>query len=655
MSEQTPKKKIVIIGGGIAGMACAILLNRQGFEVVVCEREVSCPTRGNAFLMHAEGLAILKSLRKSGSQLPLPGQPIDTFSLKRQDNTEIKHLKMDLWQSIKRRDAVEYLYNSLPQSLVKSGRQFSHFIQQKDQVIAAVFENQEVEYGDLFIGADGARSMVRQALYGPTLFSPVEVREVVGTAFSPELVKNNSRTFRKFLSGKQGISFGFIPTSDEELVWFMQYDVRLYQPENEEGESLKKMCRTLLAGFPDVVDQILSNSDFSNAYLWHACDFDVLPSFHRSNVVLIGDAAHLALPFTSAGTTDALADAHILSKFLSQHADVETAFNAFYEERHEAIEEHLKLGRELKDNFLHVAEYELDDIQIPLIANQSTQRQPIKPAPKIHLQYFTDPVCSTCWTIQPQLRKLRMEYGDYLQINYCMGGLLPSWVNYDKGKIKNSQDAYEYWKSLANTYDMPVNPDVWKNDPLPSSYPPAIAFKAAQMQDIDKAVIYLRRLSELLFLKSINITDSSILLAEAFEAGLDVARFKRDLQGKAEISFEKDIELVRTLGITTLPTFIFSTGPDDSITLKGFQSYDVLEGTLKQLVPDLPKKVSTPSPESVFQKFKTLTTKEFAFLMDLELISALTQLQIMEMDGLVTQQAIYGSEQMWQWENQLSS
>jgi putative protein-disulfide isomerase len=202
---------------------------------------------------------------------------------------------------------------------------------------------------------------------------------------------------------------------------------------------------------------------------------------------------------------------------------------------------------------------------------------------------------------------------------------------------------------------MPVNPDFWKNDPLPSSYPPAIAFKAAQMQDIDKAVIYLRRLSELLFLKSINITDSSILLAEAFEAGLDVARFKRDLQGKAEISFEKDIELVRTLGITTLPTFIFSTGPDDSITLKGFQSYDVLEGTLKQLVPDLPKKVSTPSPESVFQKFKTLTTKEFAFLMDLELISALTQLQIMEMDGLVTQQAIYGSEQMWQWENQLSS
>jgi phytoene dehydrogenase-like protein len=46
--------KVVIIGGGIAGVACGILLNKAGFEVSVNEREADVPMRGNAFLMHAD-------------------------------------------------------------------------------------------------------------------------------------------------------------------------------------------------------------------------------------------------------------------------------------------------------------------------------------------------------------------------------------------------------------------------------------------------------------------------------------------------------------------------------------------------------------------------------------------------------------------------
>src|SRR5690554_3403529 len=57
----------------------------------------------------------------------------------------------------------------------------------------------------------------------------------------------------------------------------------------------------------------------------------------------------------------------------------------------------------------------------------------------IRVLYFTDPICSSCWGIEPQLRKLKLEYGEYFDIEYRMGGLLPDW-NYNSGGISSPKD-----------------------------------------------------------------------------------------------------------------------------------------------------------------------------------------------------------------------
>jgi len=99
----------------------------------------------------------------------------------------------------------------------------------------------------------------------------------------------------------------------------------------------------------------------------------------------------------------------------------------------------------------------------------------------IQITYFTDPICSSCWGIEPQLRRLKLEYGAYLHIDYRMGGLLPDW-SYNSGGISKPSDVAGHWDEVSHHYDMPIDGDVWLEDPLPSSYPPSIAFKAAQMQ-----------------------------------------------------------------------------------------------------------------------------------------------------------------------------
>lgn len=645
--------KVVIIGGGIGGMSLAILLHKNGHQVLVNERELEMPMLGNAFLMHSEGVSILDMLHQKATALELPGKLIDTFLLKSPDGQELKYQKLEPWQCIRRCDLIKFLYQQLPETLVKKGRVFSHFLYESGKAIAVVFQNGDSEYGDIFIGADGAMSQVRQSLFGRTNYSSVEVREIIGVTKMPNGFLSKNGVFVKYKEPSKGLSFGYIPTSEDEIVWFMQYDVRLIDLPADSAESIEIICKELLKDFPVDVQTILQHNHFTSSYVWNTTDFDLLSSFHSKNIVLMGDAAHLAVPFTSAGTTNALIDAKVLSEQLSISQDYETAFQAFYQERSSAVEEHTLLGRQIKKSFLASAEESLDDIQIPLITHQSINNKLAPKFKKVHLLYFTDPVCSTCWLIQPQLRKLKLEYGDYLEIEYCMGGLLPSWENYKRGSISKPEDAAEYWRKAAEQYEMPINHGIWLEHPLSSSYPPSIAFKAAQLQDTDKAIIFLRRINEMLFVDNQNIVDLSLLYNAAYEAGLDAARFLRDMSGRAPELFQADLTLAEELAISVLPTFIFTDKFNNSSILKGFQDYETLEKMVLDFIPDAQKQVISNDYNELFQLYPTLTTKEFSFLSDLEMVQSEKLLKELEINGVIKKSNSHLIGTIWKMKKQL--
>jgi 2-polyprenyl-6-methoxyphenol hydroxylase-like FAD-dependent oxidoreductase/predicted DsbA family dithiol-disulfide isomerase len=609
--------KAVIIGGGIAGLTLGILLHRKGKKVVVNERSTQIPVRGNAFLMHAEGISILKGLSEGLIEYKIPGKVIDTFSLKRPDDEEVKFQKLDPWQCIKRKDIIEFLYQLIPHKLIRHGREFSHFLFEDKKAVAAVFKNGEIEYGDVFIGADGGNSQVREQLFGPTAYSRVEVKEILGLLHDEEISKKYSHRFTKFQHKSKGISFGMIPTSATDLVWYIQYDVRIMDlPDDATPELIGQFCRTLLEGFPPIVQQVMYADDFKSSYIWHTRDFDLLPAFHSENVVLIGDAAHLALPFTSAGTTNALVDAYTLFHCLIGERNHQTAFERFYDLRCEHIAKQVQLGRDIKKDFLNPIDKIDDEMVIPLISKQSRPLVKLAEDKEIQIIYFTDPICSTCWVIQPQLRKLQLEYADHVNIEYKMGGLLPSWDNFSRGGIQKPSDVAAHWEEVCSFYEMPVNQDIWLEDPLPSSYPPSIAFKAAQLQDTGKAVMFLRRIREMVFLEKKNIIQKEFLHRAAFEVGLDAARLLRDLEGRAQDMFRADLELADRLKIKELPTLFFSNKSGNQLKLSGLQPYKNFEEIIQQLAPGIEKSAYDKTPKYLFEAFQTFTSKEFAFLRD---------------------------------------
>lgn len=231
----------------------------------------------------------------------------------------------------------------------------------------------------------------------------------------------------------------------------------------------------------------------------------------------------------------------------------------------------------------------------------------------IKVIYYTDPICSSCWGIEPQLRKLKLEYGNSVEIEYRMGGLLPDW-SYNSGGIGKPSDVADHWDEVSVHYDMPIDGDIWLEDPLDSSYPPSIAFKAAQMQDNEKAILFLREIREMVFLQKKNIAKWDNLEVAAKKVGLNMEQFKSDFENNAKALFEEDLKLGKELGVRGFPTLFFMDDSGNKEIVYGARPYAFYEMAILKLNPNATKSEYSKKWGKLFSIYPSLTAKEYSEL-----------------------------------------
>ena len=253
----------------------------------------------------------------------------------------------------------------------------------------------------------------------------------------------------------------------------------------------------------------------------------------------------------------------------------------------------------------------------------------------VKLLYFTDPICSSCWGVEPQLRKLKQEYGAYFDIEYRMGGLLKSWSEYGGSDVNGPQSVAQHWEEASAFYNMPIDGDVWNEDPLHSSYTAAIAFKAAQLQGSQKADQFLRRIKEMVFTEKKNISKMEHLVQAAKEAGLDHIQFKYYYRNGAKQLFEEDLLMAREWGVRGFPTIYFIDEDDNRFKVYGSKPYQVYEQALLKLVPRNAVKAVATSFDSIFKGYDTVTLKEFAVFYDKSVEESETILHELEQQNKV--------------------
>jgi putative protein-disulfide isomerase len=160
----------------------------------------------------------------------------------------------------------------------------------------------------------------------------------------------------------------------------------------------------------------------------------------------------------------------------------------------------------------------------------------------VEVHYYTDPACEWSWGSEPKVRHLMWEFAEELRFSWVMGGLARSYGR------EQHPDQLGRWLDCAAETGMPLDPRIWRQNPISSSYPACQAVKAAAEQGPEAAYAYLRRAREALMFERTKLDHTEALVAAAGTSGLDVERFRLDVASNAITeAFAADLDEVRAV------------------------------------------------------------------------------------------------------------
>jgi 2-polyprenyl-6-methoxyphenol hydroxylase-like FAD-dependent oxidoreductase len=339
-------KKIAIIGGGPGGLTLARLLQMQGVDVKVYERDLDETARqqGATLDLHEEsGLEALKranlmneflvNYRPNAGKLRLLDEKANIHS----DDHSEENTHSDSRPEIDRQPLRDILYQSLKPNTVVWDSQFVEMEKQNDGWLIH-FKNNTKIYADLVIAVDGANSNIRSYITDiKPLYSGVTIVE--GNIYNAEknapklweLVKGgkifalgNEQTIILSAKGEGSLSF-YTGCKDDE------YWTKTSGIDFNNKEQVSEWFKTAFATWNNVWQELFSTDE-----MW----FIPRPQYHfpldqhwnsLPNLTMLGDAAHRMPPYAGEGVNMAMQDAFELAECLTsnKYENVHSAITAF--------------------------------------------------------------------------------------------------------------------------------------------------------------------------------------------------------------------------------------------------------------------------------------------------------------------------------------
>lgn len=332
--------RILIIGGGIGGLAAALSLRAAGFsEVVVAESvaEIHPLGVGINLLPHA-----VRELTELGLAARLEEQAIATAELAYHNRfgsliwSEPRGLAAGYrWPqySIHRGDLQMLLLREVEASGVRvlTGHELTGFGESE-----AEFADGSTLGFDLLVGADGIRSTVRARLYpdeGPPPWNGLVLWR--GTTYATPFLNGRSM----IMAGDGEQKFVAYPIKDGEpsLINWIAERPAPGQAADRGDWNRRVPAEEVLPHFAgwrfDWLDVPELIAGARTIYEYPMVDRDPLPQWTRGRVTLLGDAAHAMYPIGSNGASQAILDARVLACHLAGIDDVDQALAAYEQDR----------------------------------------------------------------------------------------------------------------------------------------------------------------------------------------------------------------------------------------------------------------------------------------------------------------------------------
>lgn len=346
--------RVLIAGGGIAGMTTAMALERAGVEAVIFEAyEESAGLEAGAYLTVA--VNGLDALRAIGAHERVLQAGFPTRTIRFQSGTG-KHLgdlpiggrlaDGTVTHTIKRSD----LYSVLSDEVRRRGIALEHgknlaSAREVDGKVVARFADGSEATGDVLVGAEGIHSRARR-LIDPSAPTPhyTGLGNIDGFA-RVESVHLESETFL-MVWGKRAF-FGATPCPNGEIWWFAnppsERELSRGELASTSAEIWKRrLIELFLVDTSPAVEIIRATEDSlvgTNQY-----DMPHVPTWRRDRMLIIGDAAHAAAPASGQGASMAIEDAVVLAKSLRETPSIAAALATYEAVRRARVERVVRYG-----------------------------------------------------------------------------------------------------------------------------------------------------------------------------------------------------------------------------------------------------------------------------------------------------------------------
>lgn len=351
---------VAVFGAGIAGLMTAITLRAQGHNCSIFERSLQAQEAGMGFILVPEGIACMEGLG-----VRLNGVALERFHYRNSAGKILHEQAMPQGsRSIRRRDLSAALLNALPPEVfITFDCELKRLeFDRQGYVTRGLLSSGEAIQADLFVAADGSRSLARHMLFPGWKAPLARVPEIVGLVACRDTARWADHNFNKFHAQDGGVAVGVLPVDADHVVWYMQFDsVRFPLPaeamngHDPSGNAKREFALKLAGDWAEPIPHLLAATDFSRAHLWQPLDADLVPRFHHGNLALVGDAAHPLSPFTSQGVSSAISDAVALAREVNSSLapdGLEGALARYSDERRRQIAPYVVKGRELAQRFL---------------------------------------------------------------------------------------------------------------------------------------------------------------------------------------------------------------------------------------------------------------------------------------------------------------
>ncbi|WP_116949768.1 FAD-dependent monooxygenase [Jiangella endophytica] len=166
-------RRALVIGAGIGGAAAGIALRRAGFETVVFERAPSLGAAqvGGCYVLWYAGVLSLGQLGLGDAAAKI-GHPVERFEMCDARGRVLNGLDVGkrgqalgaMPIAVRRTELIAALHDELGAGSLRLGSTLTR-VEQDGRGVTAVFADGSTERGDLMVGADGLKSVVRSGLH----------------------------------------------------------------------------------------------------------------------------------------------------------------------------------------------------------------------------------------------------------------------------------------------------------------------------------------------------------------------------------------------------------------------------------------------------------------------------------------------------------